>query len=200
MKWLQRGYTLIELMMVMTIMGVVGAIAYYAISSTSDRQAVTNAQLEFITNLRSIINSANNGTAGLNNRYIWIDTLSAEDRYDIRANDASLIQTIYLPVGVRMSVVDGQAYAAICAANPNMGPYTNTIGSSYCPPCTNTEGYRYFICESTAPDTTGQTYYFGNNGQTTVTVRFTSKKNPTTVYKDVLIEGNGMIISRVTAL
>jgi len=179
---------MIELLIVISIMAVIAVISFYAIGPGNNNEAVANAQLEFVTNLRSLVNEVNNGAGG-NNQYVFIDTSLRQ--YSFYKNDGTLMQTVPLPNNVKISLSGGWPQIYICPANPNLTQFTHGSGISYCSQCVTGT---YFACQ-----TDGSSSYNPVSGPPGITVTFTSTTN-SAIFKKVLIEGNGMTISRITPL
>lgn len=99
------GYTLIELMVVLAIMGFIAAVAFYGLRSYNNAQQVINAQKDFVNLLRATQNKVTNGADGDN--YKTVDT-----------------STLTLPINVTVS-----PSVIICFNNPNLttSSCTNTF-------------------------------------------------------------------------
>lgn len=205
-----KGYTLIELLIVMAIITVVGVIAFYAFGSTNNAQAVAAAQLEFATNLRSVVNGVNNGASGLTNQYFFITTSSVGGKnlkYELFDDNnptnppTNPINSFPLPAGVKICLpnssastgcAEAQPQLYICIANPNLTAYSQTPGKDYCSTC---NPGAFFACRA---DGMIQRTPISSSTDTLI-VRFMSTKN-SAIYKDVAIEGSGMSIARVNPL
>lgn len=100
------GYTLIELMVILAIMGFIAAVAFYGLRSYDNSQQVINAQKDFVNLLRATQNKVTNGADGDNYKSV---------------NTSSLI----LPVNVSVSPLS----LVICFNNPNLtsSSCTNTF-------------------------------------------------------------------------
>ena len=66
------GYTLIELMVVLEIMGFIAAVAFYGLRSYNNAQQVINAQKDFVNLLRATQNKVTNGADGLSTQSVNI--------------------------------------------------------------------------------------------------------------------------------
>lgn len=196
---LKKGYTIVELMIVIGIMAVISTVAFYGLKSNNDRQAVVNAQLEFVSNLRSIVNGVNAGNNnGMHNKILWINTSAGlNTSYKLYDNNGTppqnILETFPLPSNIILklqNITQPQMY--ICIPNPSITTYNNVPGNtnpldSYCPKC---GAGTYFACLTNGLSVNNQIT------NSTVTVRFQSSTNPL-IYKDVDIEGVGMTITRI---
>ncbi len=182
---MNRGYTLIELLIVIVISGLVAAIVFFGIRSYSNSQSVTNAQLEFVSNLRSLQTQVYNGAQGLNNQYILLQ--NNQSSYGVYDNTNTLLRTVTLPAKVKLPV-GYPPFLAICFANPNLTSYSNLSGVSECYQC---NAGIYFACQSDGAS-------FTQIGSTPTTFQIGLTNGSITKY--VTIEGSGMVINRINKL
>lgn len=180
------GYTIIELIIVMTIIGVIAVLSLYGLRSQNNTQIVSNTQLEFVTNLRSVINGVNQGSNGQNFYYLTIN--NTVQSYSVYKSDNTLLTTYSLPSNIHVCFPDGSAQIAFCAANRYFTTYSALLNQT----CACGDGV-YFACKDSTKVTTGS-----------VIVRFSQATNcvdaANAYHKDVVIEGNSMQITRVNAL
>lgn len=189
------GYTLIELVIVLAIIAGISVLSVYGLASQNSKQLVTNAQLEFVSNLRSVINGVDQGINGQNFEYLLLT--NGTNSYALNSSSGTTTRTFsMLQSKVYLCIVDppSSQNIAICAANPNLSSYPNGATCSSC------ASGSYFACQST-----GAGYApIGNAGPDTITVRFSQNSNclaaGNVYHKDVVIEGSGMQISRVNPL
>ncbi len=190
-----RGFTLIELLVTLSVIAVIATIAFYGLSGAKDPQPVINAQLEFITNFRSLQNSVYQGADGQNYKYLYLDKGGSNNtKYSIYGNDGVQIgQTVNLPSGVKLNF-SGLPKLAICVVNPNMTLYDGPVGSSTSP-CWNVScgAGPYFACQSDTGLPGGTFSPVGSAGPASITVDFTRGL----VKRSITIEGSRMIINRV---
>lgn len=103
------GYTLVEILIVMAIMSIFGVMAIYGIRSTSNSQSVTDAQRNFISDLRATQNKVINGADGVNSKNVVINS---PNQYNYVVDGT----TIKLPNGVYFLT----ATTTICFNNPSL--------------------------------------------------------------------------------
>lgn len=178
-----RGFTLVELMVVLLVTTVIAVIAFFGIKSYGNSQSVTNAQSELVSNLNSLQTQVYNGAAGLNNQYILLQ--NNQSSYGVYDNSNALLRTVTLPATVQLPS-GWPPFLAICLANPNLTSYSNTSGISQCYQCSFGT---YFACQFDGGGTYGQV----GSGATTFQIGLTN--GPVTKY--VTIEGSGMTINRI---
>lgn len=179
---MNRGYTLIELMVVIAISGLIAMIVFFGIRSFGNSQAVTNAQLEFASNLRSLQTQVYNGSQGLNNQYIRLQNNQAS--YGVYDNNNTLLRTVTLPAKVKLPA-GYPLYLAICLANPNLASYGSVPGINQCYQCSSGV---YFACQSD-----GTSFTQVGSTPTTIQIGFTNG----TITKYVNVVGSGMTISQI---
>lgn len=182
---MNRGFTLIELMVVLGVTTIVAMMAFFGIKSLGNSQSVTNAQLELISNLRSLQTQVYNGASGLNDQYILLQ--NNQSSYSVYDGSNTLLRTVSLPAKVQLPA-GYWPLLAVCIPNPNLSNYTNAVGgNSNCYHCGSGS---YFACNT--DDLTNFTK-IGSSGLTTVQISLISGS----ITKYVNIEGNGMTINRI---
>lgn len=135
------GYTLIEVMIVLAVIGVLTLIALFGISAYKQGDAVSVAQREFLSNLRATQNKVDNGADGLS---VWPVSLASYP----------------LPAGVTMTNPLGAA-VTVCFANRNLDSYDST---HLCGSCSVGQG---FICNGGLIDTSAKLEVSFTNGSLT---------------------------------
>lgn len=190
------GFTIIELIVVIGVIGLVGTIVLYGLSQYNNTQPLTNAQREFVTTLRSVQNQVINGADGVSVKSIILNpaNCSATSCFYRIVNSylgASLsYSTVYLPRGVQFSVA---SHLAICFSHPNLASFSTSQKCVYnvstgesCngSGATNLTGY---ICTAGTPSVASSPASF--------TVTFTQGS----AQGKVILEGSGMKINRIYA-
>ena len=175
----QIGYTLVELMVALGIMGFIAAIALYSVRSFNDAQVVVNAQKDFVSNLRAVQNKVDNGADSSN--YKVLDVANNQPSYVLDS------VTVTLPAGVKVYTVFGERLY-VCLANPNVlatypacyaaGPGPGQLGK--CGQCTG----KIFACHGLTPISSGNRI-----------VTFTKGS----FSKQVVINGSGMRVTSIDA-
>ncbi len=195
-----RGFTFIELLIVMAVMAVIATISLVGLRNNDDNQLVKQAQLDFISNFRSLQNNVFQGGDGINYKYIMLSFPNPANVYRIYNNAGVQVgDNIQTPSGVRFKVPNpaGGNYLvgglAVCVSNPNMTSYDNiSLATKPCAPSTwgnACDVGSYFACLSD-----GSAYNpFGKNGAGSAQVQFYKG----TAYRCANIEGNGMLINRI---
>lgn len=102
------GYTLVELMVVLAILGVLSVMALYANRSFTYGQAVRNAQLKLLSDLRGTQTGVNSGALGKSVQVVSIPVNGSTYTVDSR--------TVTLPTGVTFL---NPAAKTICFVNVN---------------------------------------------------------------------------------
>lgn len=138
------GYTLIELVIVLAIIGVIAAIAFFAIATYNHDAPVVNAARDLVATLRSVQNRVNNGADGKSIKYVTIAPDGANS-YTIKDNTGA-VQTVTLSGGVTIANSrNGQAGVDICFAYPALLSLNST---NHCGLCQT--GASGFICDNAA--------------------------------------------------
>ncbi len=114
----RSGYTLVEILVVVSIMSIFGVMAIYGIKNTSNSQSVTDAQRNFISDLRATQNKVINGADGVNFKNVVINS---PNQYNYVVDGT----TTKLPNGVYFSTPTTR----ICFNNPSLttSSCTNTF-------------------------------------------------------------------------
>ena len=164
------GYTMIELMVVIAIMGVIGLLSIYGLRSSDDSQIVTSAAKELAGNLRSLQNKAINGSKG-SNCFVMQFAGSGSMTYNMVSTVDSFSQTI--PNGVLMTAYDNVGIplspAWVYFLHPSAG-FAN---------CTGQTANACGVAACTAPGSPPSTYIVGP-------LRFTLSKGG--ISKSVIVE------------
>lgn len=191
------GFTLMELLIVMLVIGVLAILVAVGTSLWNNYQLVANSQQEFLANLRLLQAKAVNGADGVSYKYVYIDVGSLN--YYI-LGDQNSTSTVNLPVGVTVThaVTAGGVNAGgvrLCFANPSLTGFKDPTSQ---PSCWGCAYGTFFGCRG--DPTSGLYYQIGGAsgpfaGNYTVRVDFTSGS----VTKSVYINGVGMTINRVYA-
>lgn len=182
--FVNRGYTLIEIMVVIAISTSVAVMAFFGIRSLGNSQSVANAQLELISNLRSLQTQVYNGASGLNDQYILLQ--NNQSNYGVYDGSNTLLRTVSLPATVQLTGLP-LPKLAICVANPSLSGYTAVLGgNSNCYSCGSGS---YFACNSDGSSSTK----IGSSGLTMIQIGLTNGS----VTKYVNIEGSGMTVNRI---
>lgn len=169
--FLETGYTLIEMLVVIGIMGMVSALALYGIRAFDKNQLVVNAQRDFLTDLRSISNRVASGSDGSNFKNVTILSATSYTVDGVNKN---------LPLGIQFSSPTSFPLS-FCFANPNLKTFTD----GQCGACL---GGSFFACRQPGA-------VLVSSG--VITVILTNSQ--LTYLKSVRIEGSGMNISRIYA-
>ncbi|MCL4397483.1 prepilin-type N-terminal cleavage/methylation domain-containing protein [Patescibacteria group bacterium] len=178
-----RAYTLIELLISLAIMAIIGVLAFYGIQDFNVNQAVSDAQHNFISDLRATQNQAALGADGVNFKTVWVNTGSPDQytiSYTVPLSNNLVSVTKILPTGVTVSAPN-PANFTVCLANPKLTGYT----TGQCGNCAVAGSEAFFAC---------------NNGTKVDSNYLDVTFSRGSVSKTVRIEGNGMDISRIYAL
>ena len=173
-----RAYTLIELLITVAVMAFIGSLAFFGIRDFNTSQAVSDAQRNFISDLRAAQNKAANGGSGVNFKTASFGSADPA-HYTVDGN------LVTLPAGVSLSIANPAAATSVvlCFANP----YLSAYGASQCGGCAPGS---FFACTDATPP------QIGMSAASEVTVIF----RRAAVSKTVVIKGNGMNISQIYAL
>lgn len=196
----QDGFTLVELLMVMLVIGVVVGMGFYGFQNFNNSTVVTNAAAELVSDLRSVQNQTYVGLNSLNNTMVLL--ISGSNVYTINTNGAlfngSTILNTITHTGVVMNIENYPTkWVYICFPNKSLTTYTGISGTSYCGPCmgtglNNSTDGNYFACVAT-DDTHGVATI--GNGINTLTIDVT---NPGGTYtKKVVITGSGVSVNSI---
>lgn len=184
------GYTLVELMVVLAVIGVLSILMFYGVSSFQNGQAVKNAQLKFVSDLSLLQTKVNSGADG--HLFKEVELIEEANSYKIDGEDVNL------PKDVKILFPDSNYQKLwLCFANPNFlnsyskgylssGPQ-NICGKNVC--ARGSVGI-YFACRQGGgrPEI--------DSG--TITVRFSNTSGE--LNKDVTVDGSGMNINNINAL
>lgn len=111
------------MVIVIAIIGVISILAFYGFNNYGRAQAVANAQQEFISNLRSVQNSVNNGADGVSVK--WVDVSQGGSSYVI--NDTHNHQTVVVLNNVTIN--KSTTIDDICFNNKYLSTYD---ANNYC--------------------------------------------------------------------
>ena len=180
------GYTLLELMVVLGIIGIIAVMVFYGIKSFGQGQAVLDAQRGFVNNLRGMQNQINNGADGESVKRADLDN-SLPGSYSLQTTGDNYL-TVNLPSGVALSY-DSVLYPgpiSICFSNPNLSVFDNAhfCGSSTSNPCKSGVGY---LCDRSGTPTAK------SPASGSISINFTQGL----IVKKVVVEGSGMQINRI---
>jgi len=197
---IRRGFTLIEMMVVLGVISIIAMVAFYGLSQYNNTQPLFNAQKEFLTALRALQNQVNNGSDGVSVKSL-IFNKNTPSSYTIvnsyittASNPSYSVTTINLPSGVTLYSVGGTLLpsltnpTAICLSNPNLFNFdTNQI-------C---------VTDVTAKRGCASGVGFTCTDGTTPSVNsispFEIVLNQGAAQKKVVLEGSGMKINRIYA-
>jgi prepilin-type N-terminal cleavage/methylation domain-containing protein len=129
------GYTLVELLVTLAIVGFLAVIAFYGLRGADAGQKLTGAQKNFLSDLRAMSNQAANGAGGSAYKTVAISSAS---QYLVGG------RTVTLPTGVTMDA----AGLTICFAHPALTAYT----ASQCGSCLTGS---FFACRAGTPVSSG---------------------------------------------
>ncbi len=124
---MRSGYTLIETIIVISIIGIISTLAFFGIYSTRSVQNLSNAQNELLSNLRSTQNKALSGS-NIGQTYTFLMDIPNKS-YIISTNGSTV--NYKWPEGVAMDNP-----GPICFFNPN-------IALSPTPRCNGPTAYDY---------------------------------------------------------
>lgn len=163
----RRGYTILELVVVLAVIGVIATIAFFGFGSFNKTQFVIDAQSQFLGNLRAAQNQVRNGASGSSVRAVRI----------INATSYSLPDgtVITLPNGVTLSPASS---SSICFTNSNLAQFAASPNN--CGTCTS--GSTGFVCNSSSALSAAD-----------FTVTFTNGSSS----RSVIVRGTGMNITRI---
>lgn len=181
------GYTIIEFLVVLGVIGFIAVMSFYALSSFDSSEKVRAASKKFVSDLRTLQNQAINGVRGANFWKVSLKTgtSTSNTSYSIY-REGTLEANINLPQGVYYthSFITPGTNQHICFANPNL----TIFGDGQCGGCS---AGTFFACNTTINPPCN--YCPVSSGTTTVTFRSTSGG----AQKTVVIEGSNMAITRI---
>lgn len=177
-----RGYSLVELLVVMAVIGAVAGVAFFGSRSFNNTTAVSNASKEFVTNLRAVQNRVDNGQVLENGKVVQEVTIPANGSAYYSVNGTE----INLPSGVTLTN-STNIPLTICFPNRNLDAYDSVlvdgIAVHQCANC-NVDDSIGFICKNPG-------------GISTSTVSVTFASNVSTVGQTVTINGSGMRVTEI---
>jgi prepilin-type N-terminal cleavage/methylation domain-containing protein len=166
-----RGFTLIEVIVVLAVAGVVAVLALKSLGGGGKDQSLVSAQREFLTALRGAQNRVLNGVSSTGFEAVTINSGS------------------YVINGSTVSLSSG-----VTIANSSL-PLSVCFASSLLP---NSPGYTAGKCGNHS-NCTGAFFGCDNNGNKTTAGSLTVIFSNGSTQKSVVIEGSGMTINRVYA-
>lgn len=162
------GYSTIELAIVLAVIGMISAIAFFGLGSFNQTQLVVNSQAELLATLRGVQNQVQSGVDGQSVKWVTIVNSTT-----YRIADSTTSEDFTLPSGVTFSSGTG---SSVCFANNNLTAYTATYR---CGSCQTGSGY---ICTgSTISAPASLTITLGNS----------------TTSRSVSVQGVGMRVTRL---
>lgn len=183
------GFTLVELLVVISLIGIMTAMVLGGLGQFRNSQSLANAQAEFLVQLRAVQNQVINGSDEIAVKSLVVVPNSSS--YTIvnsyLTNPISKI-SVELPTGVMVAVVEPTGITAssgVCFSNPALVSFDATrkcvssVDASSA--CVSGAG---MLCTGT-----------NVNSAARVTVRFYLGS----MSKDVVLEGSGMMINRIYA-
>lgn len=182
------GFTLIELMVVIAVLGVVGTMVFFGIQSFDQGQAVLDAQRNLLVSLRTLQNKVNSGADGESVKRV--DLVAGGSSYNLQTvGDETL--TVNLPANTTLtySASDGSPLGSplsLCFVNPNLAAFdgTHVCGLPSANPCISGSGY---VCDRSGVP----------QALSPPAVRVTLTRGD--ISKTVVIEGSGMTVTRMYA-
>lgn len=188
------GFTIIELMVVLGVIGIISVLAFYGLSQSNNTQPLDNAQKEFVTTLRSLQNQVVNGSDGVSVKSVILPpspscTVNSCSYTVVNSYLSSTYMTtvVSLPKGVQFANLAVNP-TAICLSNPNL---TNFSAGQ---PCATDASLKRGC-------TSGQA--FACNDGTTPSINVTSPFEVVfsqgAARRKVILEGSGMKINRIYA-
>ncbi|MBI4099759.1 prepilin-type N-terminal cleavage/methylation domain-containing protein [Candidatus Microgenomates bacterium] len=179
----RTGYTLLELLVVLSVAGIVATMVFFGLGSYNNTDAVTNAQKEFINNLRAIENKVNVGADGKAVKWVGIDRTSGQYKLYDKDNPTGTVINV-APVTIDYSVVGATVNNpfSLCFINPNLTALDNT-GSHACALCNDPTATGWVCDQATLKNPASLTVTFSRGS----------------FQKSVVVEGSGMQINRIYA-
>lgn len=193
------GYTLMELVVVLSIISLLAAIVFFGLSNYNNTDTVNNAAFDFLSALRAQQNKVVNGADGDSVKWVTMPP-TGSTYYVSSVGDAAT--RIDLPAGVVYTLVSTPDITSVCFSNPNLDAFScgNHCGSSLANcggngtqdgvssglPCYGGSGGSGYICDRSS----------GGNASSPMSfrVRFS---NAAGYSKDIVVEGVGLIVNRI---
>lgn len=167
---LRKGYSLIELVVVLAIITFMGMLTFFGFGNQNKDQRVLAAEREIIVNLRSIQTKVDSGVGGAN--YKTATFRNGDSFYTLDGT------TINLTPGVKLSLTTTPV--TIYFSHPSLACYSTTCGA----PTTTTCGASatiYFACGGSPVGVLSPLVTIGFVGST----------------RTIKIEGSGMNVNRI---
>ncbi len=181
--WLLKGYTLIELMVVISVIAILTVIIFSANRSFVYGQAIKKAQLDLLSDLRSLQTGVYSGSNG--DPYKVIHIASTGKTYDILTGFNGSGFPTPKTKSILNSAVVSPTGLYVCIVNPNYvdshpGGFDNLHKCGGC-----SSGSDYYACNGTSKISSN------------LVLEFTHPLSP--IKKHIYIDGNGITINRIYA-
>ncbi len=199
------GYTLVELMVTLTIVGIMAMIAFIGVGSYRQGDFLVNAQQEFISNLRALQNKVDNGADSESVKSLDLPlsgTTATSYKVQITAGNRRIVTLpsgVYLSAYYTPSFPSNLPYAgplSFCFSNrylTNFDNVNNQCGPNVPPPspCTDPTLPLGYVCDQSSGLPTAI-------NPVTLVVQFKLLNNAA-MSREVVVEGTGGRINRIYA-